>query len=75
MTQARKTAVYRVITDSGGSGAGLHNTFRPVSRGPGTKTRQIHQSFYKGGRKNMRKRLMSILLCLVMLFSLVPGAG
>ena len=33
MTQARKTAVYRVITDSGGSGAGLHNTFRPVSRG------------------------------------------
>lgn len=34
MTQARKTAVYRVITDSGGSGAGLHDTFRPVSRGP-----------------------------------------
>ena len=33
MTQARKTAVYRVITDSG-SGAGLHDTFRPVSRGP-----------------------------------------
>ena len=77
MTQARKTAVYRVITDSGGSGAGLHNTFRPVSRGPGTKTRQINHSFhfYKGGRKNMRKRLMSILLCLVMLFSLVPGAA
>lgn len=31
MTQARKTAVYRVITDSGGSGAGLHDTFRPVA--------------------------------------------
>lgn len=34
MTQARKTAAYRVITDPGGSGAGLHDTFRPVSRGP-----------------------------------------
>ena len=33
MTQARKTAACLVITDSGGSGAGLHNTFRPVSRG------------------------------------------
>lgn len=34
MTQARKTAAYRVITDSGGSGAGLHDTFRPVGCGP-----------------------------------------
>ena len=75
MTQARKTAVYRVITDSGGSGAGLHDTFRPVSREPGTKTRHTTNSFDEGGRKNMRKRLMSILLCLVMLFSLVPGAA
>ena len=75
MTQARKTAVYRVITDSGGSGAGLHDTFRPVSRGPEHKrgTQQILSM--KEEEKNMRKRLMSILLCLVMLFSLVPGAA
>ena len=75
MTQARKTAAYRVITVSGGSGAGLHNTFRPVSRGPGTKTRRTTNSFDKGGRKNMRKRITSLLLTLVMLLSLVPAMG
>ena len=75
MTQARKTAVYRVITDSGGIGSGLHDTFRPVSRGPGTKTRRTTNSFYEGGRKNMRKRMTSLLLTLVMLLSLVPAVG
>lgn len=44
MTQARKTAVYQVITDSGGSGAGLHDTFRPVSRGRNTNA--ANQPFF-----------------------------
>ena len=51
-----------------------HNTFCPVTAYRGHKTRTTNfQS--KGGRKNMRKRILSILLCLVMLFSLVPGAA
>lgn len=44
MTQARKTAVYRVITDSGGSGAGLHDTFRPVAAGRNTNA--ANQPFF-----------------------------
>ena len=48
---------------------------RPGGREPGTKTRQINQSFYEGGRKNMRKRITSLLLTLVMLLSLVPAMG
>ena len=52
----------------------LDNTFCPAAAYRGHKTRTTNfQS--KGGRKNMRKRILSILLCLVMLFSLVPGAA
>jgi RNA polymerase subunit RPABC4/transcription elongation factor Spt4 len=45
---------------------------QPGGRIPGTKTRRTTNSFYEGGRKTMRKRILSILLCLVMVVGLFP---